>query len=61
MELHGDLDSSYSGQGPEFHIHWRRRIDKRAELELARGRVYTEHRDVVGILVGGIKKRTGRI
>jgi hypothetical protein len=58
MGLHGDLDSSYLGQRPEFHIHWRRRIDKRTELELAAGRVYTAHGDVVVILVRGIKKRS---
>jgi hypothetical protein len=50
-----------SGHWTELHVHWRRRTDERAELELAAGRIYPEHRNIVGILVSGIQKASRRI
>ena len=50
------LSEEGSGHWTKLHVHWRRRIDERAELELAAGRIYPEHGNVVGILVSRIKK-----
>ena len=49
------------GHWTELHVHGSWRSDERAELELAAGRVDTEHSNIVGILVGGVEKGPRRI
>ena len=55
------LSEGDSGHWTELHVHWRRRIDERAQLELAADRIYPEHGNIVGILVSGVKKASRRV